>query len=94
MVKRSLQASPAGIEKAKKAFQNQGWTQEKLSTEIGLGSRQSIWKFFTGQPVERSIFFDICQRLNLNWQEMVDLNSELNRPTSTEIKNTEKNNQD
>ncbi len=85
MVKRSLKASAAGIEQAKQAFQRTGWTQEDLATKIGLGSRQSIWKFFTGKPVERSIFLEICICLNLDWQEIVDLDAKPNPPKSTEV---------
>ena len=73
MVKRSLRASIVGIEQAKKAFQRKGWTQEYLAGEVGLETRQSVWKFFKGQPIERHIFIDICLSLDLDWQEIADL---------------------
>ncbi|MBD2013380.1 NACHT domain-containing NTPase [Microcoleus sp. FACHB-53] len=73
MVKRSLRASTVGIEQAKKAFQRKGWTQEYLAGEVGLETRQSVWKFFKGQPIERHIFIDICLSLDLDWQEIADL---------------------
>jgi predicted NACHT family NTPase len=76
MVKRSLRASTIGIEQAKKAFQRKGWTQEYLAGEVGLGTRQSIWKFFKGQPIERHIFIDICWSLELDWQEIAELQSD------------------
>ncbi|GAB4186345.1 MAG: hypothetical protein Fur006_25550 [Coleofasciculaceae cyanobacterium] len=76
MVKRSLRASTIGIEQAKKAFQRKGWTQEYLAGEVGLGTRQSIWKFFKGQPIERHIFIDICWSLDLDWQEIAELQSD------------------
>jgi predicted NACHT family NTPase len=73
MVKRSLRASTVGIEQAKKAFQRKGWTQEYLAGEVGLETRQSVWKFFKGQPIERHIFIDICLSLDLDWQKIADL---------------------
>ncbi len=73
MARRSLYASTAGIEKAKRAFQLTGWTQEYLATEVGLDTRQSIWKFFKGKSVARHIFMEICFRLNLEWEEIAQL---------------------
>jgi predicted NACHT family NTPase len=76
MAKRSLRSSTTGITKAKQAFESQGWTQETLASEVGLSSRQSIWKFFTGRPIERHIFKEICFKLDLDWTEIADLPKE------------------
>jgi predicted NACHT family NTPase len=76
MAKRSLRSSTPGIVKAKGAFESQGWTQESLASEVGLSSRQSIWKFFTGRPIERHIFKEICFKLDLDWTEIADLPKE------------------
>ncbi|AFY76955.1 MAG: NACHT domain-containing NTPase [Hydrococcus sp. C42_A2020_068] len=76
MAKRSLRSSTTGIVRAKQAFESQGWTQESLATEVGLSSRQSIWKFFTGRPIERHIFKEICFKLDLDWTEIADLPKE------------------
>ncbi|MBW4459167.1 MAG: NACHT domain-containing NTPase [Nodosilinea sp. WJT8-NPBG4] len=70
MVKRSLRASPAGIQRAKRAFALKGWTQDNLSAEVNLKTRQPIWRLFTGQPVDRQIFMEICQVLDLDWREI------------------------
>lgn len=70
MVKRSLQASPAGIQRAKRAFALKGWTQENLAGEVNLKTRQPIWRFFTGQPVDRQIFLAVCSILDLDWREI------------------------
>lgn len=70
MVKRSLEASLTGIQQAKKAFARKGWTQENLAFEVNLKTRQPIWRFFSGRPVERYIFIEICSVLSLNWQEI------------------------
>ncbi|WP_414585663.1 NACHT domain-containing protein [Scytonema sp. PCC 10023] len=70
MVKRSLQASLTGIQQAKRAFARKGWTQENLALEVNLKTRQPIWRFFSGRPVERHIFLEICSVLQLNWREI------------------------
>jgi predicted NACHT family NTPase len=70
MVKRSLQASPSGIQEAKRAFARKGWTQDNLATEVNLKTRQPIWRFFSGRPVERHTFIEICLVLELNWREI------------------------
>lgn len=72
MAKRSLQASPAGVKQAKKAFTNKGWTQENLAGEVNLKTRQPVWRFFTGRPIERYTFIEICSVLELNWREIAD----------------------
>ncbi|PHM09256.1 hypothetical protein CK516_15680 [Nostoc sp. 'Peltigera malacea cyanobiont' DB3992] len=53
MVKRSLQASLTGIQEAKRAFALKGWKQDNLAAEVNLKTRQPIWRFFSGRPVER-----------------------------------------
>ena len=70
MAKRSLQASLSGIKKAKQQFASKGWTQEYLANEIGIKTRQPVWRFFSGQPIERYTFFEICTRLDLDWREI------------------------
>lgn len=70
MAKRSLQASAEGIRKAKQAFKRKGWTQEYLAAEVSLETRQPIWKFFTGQPIDRHVFNDICFVLELEASEI------------------------
>lgn len=72
MVTRSLQASPSGIQKAKRAFALKGWTQENLAAEVNLKTRQPIWRFFSGRPVDRCNFMEICAILDLDWREIAD----------------------
>jgi predicted NACHT family NTPase len=71
MTKRSLQASEDGIKKAKRVFNRKRLTQESLASQIGIDSRQPIWKFFTGKPIDRRIFNEICFFLELNPEEIV-----------------------
>ena len=72
MAKRSLQALPAGVKQAKNAFANKGWTQENLAWEVNLKTRQPVWRFFTGRPIERYTFIEICSVLELDWREIAD----------------------
>ena len=70
MTKRSLRASLVGIQESKRAFDRKGWTQNSLAEAVNLKTRQPIWRFFTGQPVDRHIFFAICAILDLDWREI------------------------
>jgi predicted NACHT family NTPase len=72
MVKRSLQASSSGIQQAKRAFARKGWTQENLAFEVNLKTRQPVWRFFTGRPIEHHTFKEICSVLGLNWREIAE----------------------
>ena len=72
MVKRSLQASSEGIKQAKKAFAHKAWTQKNLAELVNLRTRQPIWRFFTGRPIERYTFLEICSVLELNWREIAE----------------------
>lgn len=37
---------------------------------MGLKTRQSVWRFFTGQPIDRQIFRELCSILDLDWREI------------------------
>lgn len=47
-----------------------GWTQEYLAAEVNLKTRQPIWRFLTGRPVDRQVFEEICAVLDLDWREI------------------------
>lgn len=68
---RSLQASPEGIEKARRALIQNSLTQKALAEEELKISRQTVDNFFKGKPVDRRYFIPICERLNLEWDEIV-----------------------
>ncbi|MDZ7969232.1 MAG: NACHT domain-containing NTPase [Nostoc sp. DedSLP03] len=70
MFGRSLSCSPEGIQKAKKALIRYSLTQKALAQELEV-TRQPIGKFFTGRPVDRNLFVQICDRLDLEWEEIV-----------------------
>jgi predicted NACHT family NTPase len=86
MAKRSLQASQTGIQQAKRAFALKGWTQENLAGEVNVKTRQPIWRFFTGRPVDRYIFLEICSVLELNWREIaIDPPAEFSDPEAIAV---------
>jgi predicted NACHT family NTPase len=70
MSRRSLQASAKGISKADAALIRNSFTQQGLAGELGI-SRQPVTKFFQGKAVDRYIFVTICEKLNLNWEDIV-----------------------
>ncbi|MGQ4650228.1 NACHT C-terminal helical domain 2-containing protein [Lyngbya aestuarii] len=76
MASRSLYASEGGIKKAKRAFERKGWTQEYLASEVGIETRQPIWKFFKGKPVDRHVFYEICFRLELEPEDIIAIPEE------------------
>ncbi len=71
MAKPSLCASQQGIQAAKQALTKAGWTQKHLSILVS-SSRQPITNFFKGVAIAQPIFLEICDRLNLDWQQIAD----------------------
>ncbi len=67
---RSLSCSPEGIQKAKRALISYSLTQKALAEDLEV-TRQPIGKFFTGKPVDRNLFIQICDRLDLEWEEII-----------------------
>jgi hypothetical protein len=72
MAGRSLRASGIGIQKARIALKRKNLTQKAIATEIALAAWATVNKFFTGKAVDRSIFLEICQFLDLDWQEIAE----------------------
>ncbi|WP_445636857.1 helix-turn-helix transcriptional regulator [Nostoc sp. DSM 114161] len=84
---RSLCCSPEGIQKAKRALIRYSLTQKALADELEV-TRQPVGKFFTGKPVDRNLFIQICDRLDLEWEEIVAepaSESEVNQEKSINI---------
>jgi hypothetical protein len=70
-VSRSLQASPSGIELAKRALVRKSLTQKAIANELTIASWSTINKFFNGKPIDRFIFIEICETLDLDWERVV-----------------------
>ncbi|PPS43409.1 NACHT domain-containing NTPase [Chroococcidiopsis sp. TS-821] len=68
---RSLKASPEGLNRANRAMLMFA-TKLDLADELEV-SRSTVQKFFAGKPVGRENFHKICQRLELPWQEVAEL---------------------
>jgi Domain of unknown function (DUF4384) len=68
----SLIASKQGIQKAKKALEIKSLTQKALAVERGIASWSTINHFFNGIAVQRQIFIEICEELDLDWQDIVE----------------------
>jgi predicted NACHT family NTPase len=74
MTKRSLQASSEGIKKAQAALINRSLTQQYLANAL-LITRQPVSKFFQGKLVDRRIFLEICEYLDLDWVDITSVRS-------------------
>jgi predicted NACHT family NTPase len=72
--RRSLKVSSVGINQAKNALLNVE-SKVALADELDI-SRATIHKFFAGQAIARENFHKICQKLQLPWQDIVDLPQE------------------
>ncbi|CAN1209389.1 Histidine kinase [Tumidithrix helvetica PCC 7403] len=66
---RSLKAVPFGIDAAKKALIAKKLTQEIFAEELHI-AKSTISNFFTGRPVERIKFVEICEKLELDWEKV------------------------
>src|SRR6476646_296629 len=75
MAGRSLQVSVEALEKVKRALGKRFGTQKALQEELGV-SRQPIGNFFNGRTVARYIFIEICEQLNLDWQDIAELDQD------------------
>jgi hypothetical protein len=86
MPKPTLKASPVGKEKANKAFNLTGKTQEYIAGTSGT-TRQLVAQFLDGRPVEKTKFIAICAALELQWQQIAELEG---TETSTNNRTTHK----
>jgi hypothetical protein len=67
---RSIQASEAGLQKAKASlYCSQAEFAKTLEQKM---SEPTVKRFFQKTPIERKNFVEICRALNLDWQEIVD----------------------
>ncbi|MEG4405612.1 nSTAND1 domain-containing NTPase [Microcoleus sp. MON2_D5] len=91
MAERSIAASDAGIEKAKTALTDKGWSRQDLAARVVMGEEkslkigidiQTVHKFFTQKGVKPQYFVAICNTLGLDWQEIKKLNTTTSPETS------------
>lgn len=71
--RRSLKASEEGIKKARTALIGKGWKQKDLyeneNVQLGIST---VKNFFRGIAIDYQNFVNICQALELEWQEVAD----------------------
>ena len=82
MGKRSFQASREGVERLTQAFDKYSKTQDCLATEVGC-TRQTVNKFLSGKPISKDLFKSLCDKLNLEWRDVVELESDQDRNPTT-----------
>lgn len=82
MAKPSLQASPEGRQLAAQTIRLSGLTKKGLSEAVGC-SRQPVTNFFKGVAIERGLFVELCDRLNLDWRQVAGLTTPLAAPQKT-----------
>jgi predicted NACHT family NTPase len=69
MAKPALKVSQQGLLQAHEAFTKRGFTQESLAAQLGC-NRSVISKFFNGENVWEKYFTNICEALDINYQEV------------------------
>ena len=72
MSRGSLKASSNGIKRAKQALIRKGLTQKSLAEDELEVARSTVSRFFGNQPVDRTVFQDICRVLDLDWKDIFD----------------------
>lgn len=67
---RSRKVAPEYIKKVKSALQRNGYPSQKaLAIEVGL-AESTVKNFLNGLPVDYLNFVELCEKLNLDWQEI------------------------
>ncbi|BAY74879.1 NACHT domain family protein [Nostoc linckia NIES-25] len=74
MIKRGLKASLKGIEQANKALTRNVLNKKALALDLGI-ARSTVHNFFSSKPIDRFNFEEICKRLGLDWEDIVDIPS-------------------
>lgn len=73
---RSIRIAPKFTEIVKLAVKRHGFlSQRALASSVGL-ARSTVSNFLGGKRVDYATFIDICQNLDLNWQEIVHIEEE------------------
>ncbi|MGD1944103.1 MAG: NACHT domain-containing protein, partial [Leptolyngbyaceae cyanobacterium] len=70
--RRSLTATPDGIQQINRALTDKEWSREDLAKACGC-SRQPAVKFCSGKAVSKKLFVSFCKALNLDWEDIAGL---------------------
>lgn len=71
-----VQGTRLGIERAKKALLRLGFGTKANFVKVKYLSRTTVTNFFQLKPIQFDKFKDICEKLELNWNEIIDLSEE------------------
>ncbi|NET72785.1 MAG: transcriptional regulator, XRE family protein, partial [Sphaerospermopsis sp. SIO1G2] len=82
MGKRSFRASVLGVDRLNQTFYRYGQTQEFLASVVKC-TRQTVKKFLAGKPIRKDLFTSLCNELELDWQDIAERESEVNRDFRT-----------
>ncbi len=74
MSERSFRVRPECIEQVKSAYKRRYARQEDLSEDAAIGL-DTVRKFLNGKSVNRENFWQLCERLELEWETIADLDS-------------------
>lgn len=70
---RSLKLSEIGQKRARLMLRAYGLTQKAIAEERGIASWSTVNKFFNGKPIDRIIFQEICNLLDLDLETVIEL---------------------
>lgn len=85
---RSLKVGTEYLDTVKFALlRNSFPSQRSLALDMGL-ALSTVSRFFTGKPVDYSIFVDICHILGLGWRDIADLSHAKSRLVRTKSSNS------
>jgi hypothetical protein len=74
---RSLRVAQNCIQTVKNAYERGGYSSQKsFAEDVVKLSLSTVKQFFQGKPVAVSNFQDICDKLDLSWQEVADFREE------------------
>ena len=86
----TLTSSQAGIEKAKTALIDKGWSRQDLANYVVVEGEkpdgidiQTVNKFFNLKNVRPQYFVAICKALGLDWKEITNPNTTTNGDSET-----------
>jgi transcriptional regulator with XRE-family HTH domain len=73
---RSLKVSPQYIQQVKSALKRNSFARQIDLAESLQLSKATVWNFLNGRPVDYLNFYEICQKLGLDLQEIADFDSQ------------------
>ncbi|MEL7509783.1 MAG: NB-ARC domain-containing protein [Cyanobacteria bacterium J06554_1] len=74
---RSLKAQQGFLDALRIAIKRNGFATQRALSESAGYSLATVKKFLSGKPVDFATFIELCATLNLRWEEIADLDSEL-----------------